>query len=84
MTPTDPDQPVEDRIDDLIEREHALRHHAEGRGLTDEEQRELSALEVRLDQLWDLLRQRRARRAAHLDASDAHERGADVVEHFEQ
>jgi hypothetical protein len=84
MAQTDPDQPVEDRIEDLIEREHTLRHHAEGRGLTDAEQQELRGLEVRLDQLWDLLRQRRARRAAQLDASDAHERSADVVEHFEQ
>ena len=44
---TDPDQAVEDRIDQLIEREHELRRHAEGRGLSDEEQAELQAAEVR-------------------------------------
>jgi hypothetical protein len=80
----DPDQAVEDRIEELIEREHALRRHAEGRGLTDEEQAELRAAEVRLDQLWDLLRRRRALRAAGEDPSQAHVRPEDVVEHYEQ
>ena len=32
----DPDQPVEDNIEQLIEREHELRRHAEGRGLSEE------------------------------------------------
>jgi hypothetical protein len=81
---TDPDQAVEDRIEDLIEREHVLRRHAEGRGLSDEEQSELHALEVRLDQLWDLLRQRRALRAAGADPEGAHIRDEDVVEHYRQ
>ena len=81
---TDPDQAVEDRIEDLIGREHELRRHAEGRGLSDEEQSELHALEVRLDQLWDLLRQRRALRAAGADPEGAHIRDEDVVEHYRQ
>jgi hypothetical protein len=81
---TDPDQPVEDNIEALIAREHELRHHAEGRGLSDEEQAELRALEVRLDQLWDLLRRRRALRAAGEDPSQADVRPEDVVEHYEQ
>jgi hypothetical protein len=81
---TDPDQAVEDRIEELIEREHALRRHVEGRPLTDEEQAELRAAEVRLDQLWDLLRQRRALRSAGADPEGAHLRSEDVVEHYRQ
>ncbi|MDP9294981.1 MAG: DUF2630 family protein [Actinomycetota bacterium] len=80
----DPDQAVEDRIDQLIEREHELRRHAEGRRLSDEEQVELHGLEVRLDQLWDLLRRRRALRSAGEDPRGAHLRSEDVVEHYEQ
>ena len=67
----DPDQPVEDNIETLIAREHELRSHAEGRGLSEEEQAEQRALEVRLDQLWDLLRRRRALRAAGEDPEEA-------------
>jgi hypothetical protein len=80
----DPDQVVEDGIEQLIAREHELRSHAEGRGLSEEEQAEQRALEVRLDQLWDLLRRRRALRAAGEDPSQADVRPEDVVEHYEQ
>ncbi len=81
---TDPDQAIEDRIETLIEREHELRRHAEGRGLSEEEQAELRAAEVRLDQLWDLLRRRRALREAGEDPEQARVRPEDVVEHYEQ
>jgi Protein of unknown function (DUF2630) len=81
----DPDQPVEDGIEQLIEREHELRRHAEGRGLTEEEQAEERALEVRLDQLWDLLRRRRALREAGEDPAQADVvRPENVVEGYEQ
>lgn len=80
----DPDQRVENRIEDLVEREHELRHHAEGRGLSDEDRQELESLQVRLDQLWDLLRRRRATREFGGDPSLDHPRDADTVEHYEQ
>jgi predicted nuclease with TOPRIM domain len=49
-------------IDELVEEEHQLRarHHG-GDGLTDAERERMRRLEVELDQLWDLLRQRRAK-----------------------
>jgi len=84
MSPNDPDQSVEDGIEALIAREHELRSHAEGRGLTDDEAAELEAAQVRLDELWDLLRQRRALRDAGLDPSDASIRDPDTVEGYEQ
>lgn len=80
----DPDQQVENRIEDLVEREHELRRHAEGRGLSEEERAELDRLQVRLDQLWDLLRRRRATRDAGGDPSLDHERDAHTVEHYQQ
>ena len=53
------DRDIIEQIDRLVAEEHALesRHH-EGEGLSDDEHRRLRALEVHLDQLWDLLRQR--------------------------
>jgi ribosomal protein S15P/S13E len=80
----DPDQQVEDDIETLIAREHELRGHAEGRGLDEAEQAELHRLEVRLDQLWDLLRRRRALRAAGQDPSGAELRDEDTVENYRQ
>jgi hypothetical protein len=37
-----------------------------------------------LDQCWDLLRQRRAKRQYGDNPDDAHVRSADVVEHYQQ
>ena len=41
-------------------------------------------LEASLDQCWDLLRQRRAKRSAGLDPDDAEPRSKETVEHYEQ
>ena len=74
-----------DLIDELVEREHALRHqHAGGEPLSEEERAELERLEVQLDQCWDLLRQRRALRSADRDPDDAGPREPGVVEHYQQ
>jgi hypothetical protein len=52
--------------------------------LSDDDHERLRAIEVALDQCWDLLRQRRARRATGQDPDDAVARPADVVENYQQ
>ena len=44
----------------------------------------LRAVEVELDQCWDLLRQRRALRDAGADPNQAKARDADTVERYQQ
>jgi hypothetical protein len=72
------------RITELVNEEHALMQQAEGVGLDDEQRARMKQLEVNLDQCWDLLRQRRARREFRLNPDEAQPRPADVVEHYQQ
>ena len=73
------------RIDALVDEEHHLHsRHSGGEALSDEERDRLEALEMRLDQCWDLLRQRRARRSAGQDPVVAEARPPEVVEHYQQ
>jgi len=73
------------QIDDLVDEEHALdRAHGEGKSLTSAERARMRELEVQLDQLWDLLRQRRARRHAGLDPDAAETRNPSTVEGYRQ
>ncbi|HYB02798.1 MAG TPA: DUF2630 family protein [Ktedonobacteraceae bacterium] len=71
-------------ITELVNEEHQLMNQAEGIGLTDEEETRMKALEVSLDQCWDLLRQRRARRNAGLNPDEAEVRDPNIVEHYQQ
>ncbi len=69
----------------LTEEEHGIERSHVGKGpLSPEELERLRALEVTLDQIWDLLNQRRARRSAGLDPDQAHVRPPSVVEHYRQ
>ncbi|ROQ81266.1 uncharacterized protein DUF2630 [Streptomyces sp. CEV 2-1] len=70
-------------IDGLVTEERTLRDRG-GRdpGLTAEEQKRLRTVEVRLDQCWDLLRQRRALSEFGEDPSQARVRPADEVEGY--
>ena len=72
------------RIDDLVEEEHRLERDHAAEGLDEAGRARLEQLEVQLDQAWDLLRQRRARRHAGQDPSGAEVRSADVVENYQQ
>jgi len=78
------DTEIRGHIESLVEEEHRLLEHGENRKLTDDDRSRLEAISVRLDQYWDLLRQRRARRDAGQDPAVAHLRSGEVVEHYEQ
>jgi hypothetical protein len=78
------DRQVLDRIGALVEEEHALEGQATGEGLDETQQARLQEVEVQLDQCWDLLRQRRARRDAGQDPDTAHVRPETTVEGYLQ
>jgi uncharacterized protein DUF2630 len=79
------DDAVIQRIDALVDEEHRLHQQAsEGQPLSDLDRRRLDDLEVRLDQCWDLLRQRRARRHAGETPDAASVRDPEVVERYQQ
>jgi hypothetical protein len=72
-------------ITTLVEEEHDLvRRAGEHGGLDAAERERMQALEVALDQCWDLLRQRRARRDAGLNPDDAQVRPPETVERYRQ
>ncbi|CAA9407659.1 MAG: hypothetical protein AVDCRST_MAG75-2539 [uncultured Propionibacteriaceae bacterium] len=73
------------RIAALIDREHNLRFRRQAGSLSEEEEHlGLLAAEEELDQCWDLLRQRRAKREYGLNADEAHPRSTAVVENYWQ
>jgi Protein of unknown function (DUF2630) len=74
------DQPVLGHIERLVAEEHRLYNQA---ALGQEDRARLSKIKVELDQCWDLLRQRRARREFGQDPEAAHVRPGDVVENYE-
>ena len=78
------DKQVLDRIGALAEEEHRLERQAAGHGLDEAQQARLHQLEVQLDQCWDLLRQRRARRNAGQDPDAAAVRPERTVEGYLQ
>lgn len=78
------DQEILSRINALVDEEHRLEATHVGEGLAEEDQARLQQLEVALDQCWDLLRQRRARRNAGLDPDDAEVRDESTVEGYRQ
>jgi hypothetical protein len=72
-------------IGDLIDTEHDLRARLAAGELTSEQEHEqLRAVEEQLDQCWDLLRQRRARREFGEDPSGLAARPASEVEGYLQ
>jgi hypothetical protein len=78
------DRDILQRIGQLANDEHALYQRAEAEeGLSEDETARLRSLEVLLDQCWDLLRQRRARREFGQDPDAATLRSATTVERYE-
>ena len=77
------DQELVKNIDRLVAEEHDLeREHAGEVGPVERER--LQQIGVQLDQCWDLLRQRRARRNAGLNPDEAEVRSETVVERYVQ
>ncbi len=76
------DQEVVDGINDLAHEEHALFERAAHQELSPAEHQRLKWLEVRLDQCWDLLHQRRARRSAGMNPDEAQVRDPRTVEGY--
>lgn len=76
------DQDVLGRINELAAEEHEL-FAKEARGEASPTERErLQELGVKLDQCWDLLHQRRARRSAGMDPDEAKVRDERTVEGY--
>jgi Protein of unknown function (DUF2630) len=79
------DKEILAHIDDLIQTEHTLREQlAAGQLSSAQEREQLKAAEEALDQCWDLLRQRRARREFGENPSEAIARPAGEVEGYMQ
>jgi len=76
------DKEVLGRINDLAREEHELFERESHGKVTDADRERLRRIEVTLDQCWDLLRQRRARRAAGLDPDGAQVRDEKTVEGY--
>jgi hypothetical protein len=76
------DEKIIERINELAHEEHAL-YEKESQGeTTDADRDRLRTLEVTLDQCWDLLHQRRARRSAGLDPDESAVRNERTVEEY--
>ncbi len=78
------DTDIVHRINELAEEEHGLERAHEGQELSPQEVERLRQVEVALDQCWDLLRQRRARRNAGQDPDDVEVRPESIVEGYRQ
>jgi hypothetical protein len=77
------DQQIMAQIKELIDTEHELRAKvADGELSSADERSRLRSTEEALDQCWDLLRQRRARREFGSDPDAAEARPASEVEGY--
>lgn len=74
------DQSVLKHIKELADEEHQLYEKGD---LSDAQRQRLKAINVALDQYWDLLRQRRAKREFGENPDEAEVRPARIVEGYE-
>jgi hypothetical protein len=73
------DKTILEHITDLVDEEHRLRDAALA---ADDHAERIRAISHQLDQCWDLLRQRRARREFGQNPDDAQVRDAGTVEGY--
>jgi hypothetical protein len=78
------DAQIHETIEQLVAEEHELWEREAAGTASDEDRRRNRALKGSLDQMWDLLRQRRALREAGSDPDEADFRPTEVVEGYEQ
>ncbi len=78
------DHEIITRIGSLADEEMRLEELHVGQGLSPEEEERRQSLEVTLDRLWDLLRQRRALRSAGRSPDEATLRTEGTVEGYRQ
>ena len=77
------DDGIHTQISELVAQERELRDQLQARTIEPaEEQQKLREIEVQLDQCWDLLRQRQARRDAGADPDGASVRPPGQVEGY--
>jgi hypothetical protein len=76
------DTKVTHRIDELAREEHALFEQESQGKASDADRARLQQIQVTLDQCWDLLRQRRAKRAAGQNPDEAQLRDVKTVEGY--
>ena len=70
------------QINELAHEEHELFERESHAQASDADRERLRQIAVTLDQCWDLLRQRRAKRAAGLDPDEAQVRDEKTVEGY--
>jgi hypothetical protein len=78
------DPQIHGSIDRMVDEEHQLWEREAAGQATDSDRQRLEELRMSLDQCWDLLRQRRARRDAGQNPDGADLRSPEVVERYEQ
>jgi hypothetical protein len=78
------DSDILETVNRLAAEEHDLETKAGRTALSEWERARLHKIEDGLGQCWDLLRQRRVRRAAGLSPDEAEVRDVNTVEHYQQ
>ena len=78
------DPQIHGTIEKLVAEEHELWQREAAGEASETDRRRLGEIRASLDQCWDLLRQRRARRDAGQDPDTAAARPPEVVERYEQ
>lgn len=78
------DAQIMEQIQALVDEERSLLESGGLAGLDHDRKARLQSLEVSLDQCWDLLRQRRAKRHAGENPDEARVRDAGTVERYVQ
>jgi len=78
------DAEIVQRIGELAAQEHQLERSHAGKALGAAELERLHSIEAALDQCWDLLRQRRARRSVGENPDEAEARPIPTVEGYQQ